>query len=401
MRLFLLSCFVLSATCAPQTNFGPKINERLGLLANSLGLNPTADSSSQSAALTAGETSQDSSGQLPSGRVPTGGEIGAQSQVEIIEEQTQCCCVPESDQCDDPFANEDLVGLGLIDPRKKPTSLSTRIVNRPGSGASEPQVASCPVGQKACCYDSDLDLSVFGRTCLKPHSVNNVSWVQGCQERIVTGGSQAQCGTRNFAGPVSGLSHGQVSPGEFPWTCILLNQNNDFIGTCAIIPNDSSNNNNVPTRKVVTAAHKMKALEQTDLLKVRVGEYDASGFFPPEVQAHEEYTVTRILKHPQMSNTRLSNDLAIVSNAQCEASLKTALNAQKPGAGDRFRLHPCEICAGSEVGKDACTGDGGSPLVCQAESGRWTVVGLVAWGVGLCLRPSRCLCEDVPLQGLD
>jgi len=446
MRLFLLSCFVLSATCAPQTNFGPKINERLGLLANSLGLNPTADSSSsQSAALTAAETSQDSSGQLPSGRVPTGGEIGAQSQVEIIEEQTQCCCVPESDQCDDPFANEDLVGQGLIDPRKKPTSLSTRIVNRPGSGTSEPQVASCPVGQKACCYDSDLDLSVFGRTCLKPHSVNNVSWVQGCQERIVTGGSQAQCGTRNFAGPVSGLSHGQVSPGEFPWTCILLNQNNDFIGTCAIIPNDSSNNNNVPTRKVVTAAHKMKALEQTDLLKVRVGEYDASGFFPPEVQAHEEYTVTRILKHPQMSNTRLSNDLAIlyvdrdinlnhpyvntaclpscdnqfdyrfsngtgvrcyvagwgkdeydgsfqfipkkvdlplVNDAQCEANLKAALNAQKPGAGDRFRLHPSEVCAGAEVGKDACTGDGGSPLVCQAESGRWTVVGLVAWGVG-------------------
>merc|ERR1712213_66031 len=32
--------------------------------------------------------------------------------------------------------------------------------------------------------------------------------------------------------------------------------------------------------------------------------------------------------------------------------------------------------------KDACTGDGGSPLVCQRLSGRWTVVGLVTWGVG-------------------
>merc|ERR1712173_226589 len=47
-------------------------------------------------------------------------------------------------------------------------------------------------------------------------------------------------------------------------------------------------------------------------LKVRVGEYDASGFNAPEVQRHEEYTVARILKHPQMSNTRLSNDLAIL-----------------------------------------------------------------------------------------
>merc|ERR1719402_1522010 len=33
--------------------------------------------------------------------------------------------------------------------------------------------------------------------------------------------SGKQCGTRNYAAPVSGLSHGQASPGEFPWTCIL------------------------------------------------------------------------------------------------------------------------------------------------------------------------------------
>ena len=178
---------------------------------------------------------------------------------------------------------------------------------------------------------------------------------------------------------------------------------------------------------------------------MRVGEYDASGFNDPETQDHEEYTVTRILKHPQMSNTRLRNDIAIlyverdinlnhpyvntaclpscdnmfdyeftngtgvrcyvagwgkdeadgsfqfiprkvdvplVNNNQCQADLRTALNQQRPGAGNNFRLHPSEICAGAEIGKDACTGDGGSPLVCQAESGRWTVMGLVTWGVG-------------------
>merc|ERR1712077_176558 len=249
-----------------------------------------------------------------------------------------------------------------------------------------------------------------------------------------------QCGTRSYSGPVPGLQHGQTSPGEFPWTCILLNQNNDFIGTCAVIPDDFSNNNNAPTRKILTAAHKLKNIELTDLLKVRVGEWDATGF-----NAHEEYTVTRILKHPDMSLTRLDNNLAILyvdrdislnspyvntaclpscdnqfdflfSNgtgvrchvagwgkdevdgqfqfipkkvdlslipaAQCEAKLKLALNARKPGTGDRFQLDSSEICAGGEIGKDACTGDGGSPLVCQAQSGRWTVVGLVTWGIG-------------------
>jgi len=433
----------------PQSiNFGKKENvveQRLGLLANELGLNPTAEVGSSSA-LTAGTggansaftdgTSDEPSGQLPSGRVPGGEEIGAES----FGEQ-QCCCVPQEEECGDPFAGEDLVGQGLIDPRQKPKGLSTRIVNRP---LEIPQLNSCPVGQKTCCYDAGIDLSVFGRTCINPQQAAlSIPWTQGCQEQAVHG--TKQCGTRNFDRPVSGLTHGQTSPGEFPWTCILLNQNNDFLGTCAIIPNDFSNNNNAPTRKVITAAHKMKALEQTDLLKVRVGEWDAAGFNHPEIQSHEEYTVTRILKHPQMSNTRLSNDLAIlyvdrdinldhpyvntaclpscdnqfdyqfsngtgvrcyvagwgknefdgsfqfiprkvdlpiVDNQRCEASLKTALNAQKAGAGDRFRLHPSEICAGAEVGKDACTGDGGSPLVCQAQSGRWTVMGLVTWGVG-------------------
>lgn len=33
-----------------------------------------------------------------------------------------------------------------------------------------------------------------------------------------------------------------------------------------------------------------------------------------------------------------------------------------------------------EIGKDACTGDGGAPLVCNV-AGQWYVQGLVAWGI--------------------
>ena len=45
---------------------------------------------------------------------------------------------------------------------------------------------------------------------------------------------------------------------------------------------------------------------------MRVGEWDASGFNAPEQQSHEEYTVVRILKHPQFSSGRLSNDIALL-----------------------------------------------------------------------------------------
>ena len=47
-----------------------------------------------------------------------------------------------------------------------------------------------------------------------------------------------------------------------------------------------------------------------------------------------------------------------------------------------FRLHPGEVCAGGEAGKDSCDGDGGAPLVCKSQEGNWHVVGLVAWGNG-------------------
>jgi hypothetical protein len=48
------------------------------------------------------------------------------------------------------------------------------------------------------------------------------------------------------------------------------------------------------------------------LLKARVGEWDASGFNNPEQFNHQEYTIVRILKHPQFSAGRLSNDIALL-----------------------------------------------------------------------------------------
>jgi secreted trypsin-like serine protease len=297
-----------------------------------------------------------------------------------------------------------------------------------------------------------VDLSVFGRTCVPPSSTGGGSrppserWSQRCREN-----ARDTCGTRSFNRPASGLAHGRASPNEFPWVCLILNKNNDFIGSCTLVPDSSANSGGV---KVLTAAHKLKDVQLTSSgrlaspgsVKIRVGEYDATGYNSAvEGAQHEEFDVTRVLKHSQFNPRRLDNDLAILyttgristrnSNVntaclpscrdqfgytfrngtgtrcwvagfgkdefngnfqpimrkvdlplyddnRCNNALKSALNNQRAGSGNRFSLSQSEICAGGEVGKDACTGDGGSPLVCQSTTGRWTVVGIVTWGVG-------------------
>lgn len=437
---------IAAATAIPQLSFGsndekkPEVDERLGILGQThLGLSPTGELNAQR-----GVGGQSQQLQNPNGRVPQNDfdEFGGQG-----SQGSQCCCVPQYQQCGDFQGRDedDLVGQGLIDQRvHNNPEVGNRIVNIQGSGNSQQTTGSCPSGHKTCCYSAQVDLSVFGRTCVRPQQQVDSSWQQKCTES--SSSSRNQCGVRNFNRPVRGLKHGESSPGEFPWTCILLNGNSDFVGSCAIIPSDSTNSLSRGAVKVITAAHKLKNLQEYDELIVRVGEYDASGFNPPEQRKHAEYTVRRILKHSGFNPKRLDNDIAIlytvkpivlsplnnvnaaclpscrdqfswrfqngtgtrcwvagwgkdsssgnfqfiqhkvdlalVDNQSCETKLKASLNNRKRGTGDRFRLSSSEICAGGEVGKDACTGDGGSPLVCQAKSGRWTVVGLVTWGVG-------------------
>lgn len=452
MKILLLPLLLVSTSATPQTrvNFGDigkNIGTRLGLLSQTLNLSPTANQNNQNNQQQNGLPQQQVSATLTSAAGRNTGQ--------------QCCCIPQAQSCGGAdFENQfspDFTGEGLIDARKKPrkstsprSGISTRIVNRPGAGSgvnTNSQInAACPVGRKVCCYEEEVvDLSNFGRNgCIAPNtqSSNQVSgWTElGCTENVPRG---SQCGTRSYK-TTPNLPHGASSPGEFPWVCLILDQDNNFIGSCTVIPNDSRNDNR-GTAKVLTAAHKLNKVGKTDLLKVRVGEYDATGFNSPETIEHDEYTVRRILKHPGFNPGRLDNDIAIlytdrnidmrksninpaclpsckeqfdyrfnngtgtrcwvagfgkdefdgkfqvvqrkvdvpiVSRNNCNQDLKNALNAQRSGSGNRFNLSPSEVCAGGEVGKDACTGDGGSPLVCQAPSGRWTVVGIVTWGVG-------------------
>merc|ERR1712198_836872 len=86
--------------------------------------------------------------------------------------------------------------------------------------------------------------------------------------------------------------------------------------------------------------------------------------------------------------------LPLVPASRCNSNLKFALNQQRQGTGDRFQLHSSEVCAGGEVGKDACPGDGGSPLVSVQH---WKVDS--CWsgdmGCGMWLRHPWSLCQGV------
>ena len=85
----------------------------------------------------------------------------------------------------------------------------------------------------------------------------------------------------------------------------------------------------------------------------------------------------------QFQNILHKVDVPVVEHFNCQYRLRDTR------LGSDFSLSQRDfLCAGGIAGKDACSGDGGSPLVCRGQGG-WTVVGLVAWGVG-------CASPDVP-----
>lgn len=242
--------------------------------------------------------------------------------------------------------------------------------------------------------------------------------------------SYGQCGARSAVstqGRVQNLQYPEATAefGEYPWQAALLKRigPQDSLYVCGgvlISPNF-----------ILTAAHCIKENRAEDL-KVRLGEWDVhrdDEFYP-----YVERFVQEIIIHPEFLPGNLNNDIALIrfespvdlsssphiaaacmpesydsfvgqrcwvtgwgknsfghqgeyqsvlrevdlpvmSNDVCEHSLRSTR------LGPYYQLFPGFLCAGGERGKDACEGDGGSPLVCEVNGG-FKVAGLVSWGIG-------------------
>ncbi|XP_021945208.2 phenoloxidase-activating factor 2 isoform X1 [Folsomia candida] len=229
------------------------------------------------------------------------------------------------------------------------------------------------------------------------------------------------CGTQPLIPfPAYTVGAGQASYSEYPWMVVVLGTDNSYIGGGVLIDGNT----------VLTVAHKVTPL--TVGLKVRLGEYILNAVNEPNPAV--EIAVTTIRIHEQYQVANLQNDIAVLKLASsvdfnanphirpiCLPALgasfagqrcwvsgfgassfvngvystvmrevdlpvldgptcQTRMQTTRLGAG--FILNQqAFLCAGGEPGKDSCTGDGGSPLVCQVGT-QWFLAGLVSWGIG-------------------
>ncbi|KAL1506478.1 hypothetical protein ABEB36_005838 [Hypothenemus hampei] len=81
----------------------------------------------------------------------------------------------------------------------------------------------------------------------------------------------------------------------------------------------------------------------------------------------------------ERSNIKQKVNVPVISISQC--SIMFERNSRLFNLG--FKLGRGQFCAGGESGKDACTGDSGSPLMRRLNStGKWYIEGLVSFGIG-------------------
>jgi len=361
------------------------IQTRLGLLAGYLNLDPVAGSTPIGA--------QKADANLkPNPYIPEG--------TTVKQQQGQCLCVPNG-KCLAPTPGP------IQPPIPPPTPNNIPPINTDGAGLIDVRIVNRPAGVR--CQDSFQYCCIQNNPFPKPPPPTPI---------------QSTCGRSNII-PTPGynLDPTQAKFGEFPWMVVIMGQSNNYVGGGVL----------VSPRHVVTAAHKVANFGTGVGLKVRLGEWDAKANVEP--LKYIELNVIRVKVNPFFNRANLQNDIAVLTldqpvnlasaphvNPVCPANFQAnyfgkrcwvagwGKDAFGPPGNFQYILkkvdvpvldfNDCEqrlrstrlgpffqlsrssfICAGGEQGKDACSGDGGSPLVCE-NNGRAELVGLVAWGIG-------------------
>lgn len=230
------------------------------------------------------------------------------------------------------------------------------------------------------------------------------------------------CGVRNYGFDVrtqTKLQKNEAQFGEFPWQAVLFFSNFTFKCGASLVED----------RWLLTGAHCVAGYQPGDF-KVRLGEWQVDKYDEP--LNYIDVDIAALYVHPNFDASNLHNDIAVIELAAPVVpqyhinTICIPRPGQLPAVGTRcfatgwgkdafdgayqarlkkvdvpfvehsycqdllrrtrlgkyFQLDQSFMCAGGEENIDACTGDGGGPLVCEdPASGAYFLQGITAWGI--------------------